>query len=507
MIDKIKIISLDTIDVKKMTPIYERSKYWGELDFSRWVFRDETTNLYYKIWNDTYVKRNGIISGLISGLYDETTVPALVGIIFWEGVCRGYVMEHLGDVHKKEDMISDQDYPQFYNHILNKVKQTNYFPYDLCQKHMRKYKNKISLMDLEGVHHIDEYEFRLKEHNHLGIKGLFINNQQWEKDIQSLYYKPLSLNDFLNCEMHTGKGGKEIILNNYKLKTVNDVVNFYKNKNNLKNIKNKLIPSNWQYFNCMLAEFRENVGDHHELGWENMTKEYYESLPLMSDKKIKSFLKNNPVPFEVGYIKHGFHRACSMIGRLINEKSYIPFYMSDKKYGGHIKNPIDNVNFIRVLDTFGIPRNEYSIGNSAILAVMGIDCRVNKNGDLDIVLSSKLRKFLEETEMRLPNCVHPFGKNSGKFRLFGCIDDDDLVYNFSVDINGYNFIEPRFYFSRMHRLMPSAHRSFEDNRKIKELGKIGVDNFKNNEKYKNKPFQNIKYEKWGFELVKEVKVV
>ena len=346
MIDKIKIISLDTIDVKKMTPIYERSKYWGELDFSRWVFRDETTNLYYKIWNDTYVKRNGIISGLISGLYDETTVPALVGIIFWEGVCRGYVMKHLGDVHKKEDMISDEDYPQFYNHILNKVKQTNYFPYDLCQKHMRKYKNKISLMDLEGVHHIDEYEFRLKEHNHLGIKGLFINNQQWEKDIQSLYYKPLSLNDFLNCEMHTGKGGKEIILNNYKLKTVNDVVNFYKNKNNLKNIKNKLIPSNWQYFNCMLAEFRENVGDHHELGWENMTKEYYESLPLMSDKKIKSFLKNNPIPFEVGYVKHGFHRACSMIGRLINEKSYIPFYMSDKKYGGHIKNPIDNVNFI-----------------------------------------------------------------------------------------------------------------------------------------------------------------
>ena len=97
---------------------------------------------------------------------------------------------------------------------------------DIVFYSQRKYKNKISLMDLEGVHHIDEYEFRLKEHNHLGIKGLFINNQQWEKDIQSLYYKPLSLNDFLNCEMHTGKGGKEIILNNYKLKTVNDVVNF-----------------------------------------------------------------------------------------------------------------------------------------------------------------------------------------------------------------------------------------------------------------------------------------
>ena len=106
MIDKIKIISLDTIDVQSMKPIYERSKYWGNQDFSRWVFKDESTNLYYKIWNETYVKRNGVVSGLLSGLYDETTVPALVGLIFWEGVCRGYVMEHLGDVHKKEDMIS-----------------------------------------------------------------------------------------------------------------------------------------------------------------------------------------------------------------------------------------------------------------------------------------------------------------------------------------------------------------------------------------------------------------
>jgi|TARA_R110002012_G_scaffold93419_4_gene226539 hypothetical protein len=507
MIDKIKIISLDTIDVQSMTPIYERSKHWGNQDFSRWVFKDESTQLYYKIWNETYVKRNGIVSGLLSGLYDETTVPALVGLIFWEGVCRGYVMEHLGDVHKKEDMISNEDYPKFYNHILQKVKDTSYFPYDLCQKHMRKYKDTISLMDLEGVHHIDEYEYRLKEHNDLGIKGLFINNSQWEKDIHKIFYTPLSEEDFLDMTMHEGGGGKQIISNGYELKTIRDIVKFYSDKNNVDNAKSQLVPSNWQYFNCMLAEFRHNVGDHHALGWENMTKEYYESLPTMSDEEITSFLRDNTVPFEVGFVKHGFHRACSMIGRLINGKSYIPFYMNQLKYPGYTKNPIDNVNFIRVLDEFGIPRTEYSIGNSAMLAVMGIDCRVNKNGDLDIVLSSKLRKFLERSEMRLPNSTHPFGKDSGKFRVFGCKDDDDLVYNYSVDINGYNFIEPRFYFSRMHRLMQSAHRSFEENRRIKELGKIGVDEFDKKQKYHSKPFRNIEYEQWGFDLVEEVRVV
>ena len=37
----------------------------------------------------------------------------------------------------------------------------------------------------------------------------------------------------------------------------------------------------------MLAEFRHNVDDHHQLGWENMTKEYYESLDLMTDEEME----------------------------------------------------------------------------------------------------------------------------------------------------------------------------------------------------------------------------
>ena len=432
MLDKIEIVSLDTIDVANMTPVYERSKYYGPFDYSRWVFRDESTRYYYKIWNETYVKSNNIISGLISGLYDETTVPALKGLIFYNGYCRGYIMDDLGDV---------------------------------------------------------------------------ANNIQFEKDILKLKYKPLLKEDFLDMEMHQGRGGKEIILNGYTLKTVRDVVNYFSNTENLNKTIETLQPTNWQYFNCMLAEFRHNVGDHHVLGWENMTKEYYESLDEMSDAEIANFLEKNPVPFEAGFIKHGFHRACSMIGRLIKGKPYIPFHMDLKKYGGHIKNPVENINFIRILDDFGIPRNEYSISNSAILSLMGIESRVKNNGDLDIVISSKVRKFLDKTKMRLPSVAHPFGKNSGKFRKFGCKDDDDLVYNYSVNILGFNFTEPRFYFNRMHRVMNSQHRSFEENKKIKQLGKEGVENFQIKESYKRYPFNKIEYNKWGFDLVKELEIV
>ena len=78
-------------------------------------------------------------------------------------------------------------------------------------------------------------------------------------------YSPINLEYFLNMELAMGGGGKEIIKQNGKLIKVKDVVNFF--KNNTDEVKKTLKPSNWQYFNCMLAEFRHNVVDHHELGW------------------------------------------------------------------------------------------------------------------------------------------------------------------------------------------------------------------------------------------------
>ena len=77
----------------------------------------------------------------------------------------------------------------------------------------------------------------------------------------------------------------------------------------------------------MMAGFRHDVADHHELGLDNLTKEYYDSLKPMTDEEILEFNKKNPVEFDNGFIKHSYHRAYAMIGRLIKGKKYIPFYM------------------------------------------------------------------------------------------------------------------------------------------------------------------------------------
>ena len=365
--------SLDEIDVTKFKTIKARQKWYDNQDHSRWVFYDETNKLYYKIWNDTYIRKNTIVDAFESGFYDLEMLPALKGIIFWEGVCRGYVMEECEKYGELED--------DFYNDIKKRTTNTNMFAYDLCPNHIFKFNGKTTIIDLEGVYQLNQYHIKKDEHHSLGIPGRFVEYEPYEDYIKSLVYKPLSEEQFLSMPLQKGKGGKEIILNDYNLTTVKDVIDFYSNDNNVKYIESKLEPNNWQYYNCMMAEFRHNVGDHHEIGWENMTKEYYESLPMMNDDEIETFLKNSPAPFDVCFIKHGFHRAVSMIGRMIKGKPYIPFYVKT-----NVVNPINNINYLDKIKDW--PKEEYTIVQSGILALMGI----RKNSDLDVVISSKLKK-------------------------------------------------------------------------------------------------------------------
>ena len=308
-------------------------------------------------------------------------------------------------------------------------------------------------------------------------------------------YEPISLEYFLNMELQPGGGGKEVILNNKTLKTVSDVVTFWKDSTNVKDVQKYLNLNNWQYFNCMMSEFRKDVADHHDIGWDKLTKEYFESLELMSDDEIEKVLKDNPVDFDNGYIRHSYHRACAMIGRLINDKKYIPFYMKKEKI---YDTPRDKDGMHRVLpltrnvsklDILNLPKSEYTITQSSILALMGI----RQNDDIDIIISSKARKDLfNDTKqfLRFNSGVEIFEPNKSKFLKFGAIDDDDLINNYSFQVDGYNFLEPRFYFGRKRKDRDKDITDWEGIRKFFEI-----------ESYKGYPFNRLTLEQWGHEFI------
>ena len=60
----------------------------------------------------------------------------------------------------------------------------------------------------------------------------------------------------------------------YKLKNVLQVIEYYKNNNNLEKQKLKIREFNWEYFNCLLYGWRRNVLDtdsHKETGGVEMS--------------------------------------------------------------------------------------------------------------------------------------------------------------------------------------------------------------------------------------------
>ena len=307
-------------------------------------------------------------------------------------------------------------------------------------------------------------------------------------------FEPISLEYFLSMEFATGGGGKEIITQEGNLKTVGDVLQFYSNKQNLNFYKSTLTPKNWQYFNCMIGEFRKNVGDHHELGWGNMTEEYYNSLEKMSDDEITTFLKENPVEFDNGFIKHSYHRACAMLGRLISGKSYIPFYMKEEKIYNvpwendnliRATNPLLNLKSIEQLQQLN--KSQYCLTQSSILAIMGI----RQNDDLDIIISSKLRSDLNMTnEYRKVGNVEIFSPNYEKFMINGATSDDDIIQNYTFEFEGYKFLEPRFYFSRKNKATIKDKSDWQ-----------GIRNFFEMESYKGYPFNKLTDEQWGVEYL------
>jgi len=311
-------------------------------------------------------------------------------------------------------------------------------------------------------------------------------------------YEPISYVYFLNMELAQGGGGKEIITQNGKLKYVKDVIDFFQNDDNLQNTISKLTPSNWQYFNCMMAGFRHNVSNHHEIGWENLTREYFDKLKKMDNDTISKTLISNPVEFQNGFIKHGYHRAVAMIGRLIKGKSYIPFYMETtqifdeptKHDNVHrLHHPTKFIKGLNELNDMGIDKSEYTLTQSSILTIMGI----RQNDDLDIIISSKLRDKINKGNgnFKLSNMVDVFPKDYDKFKIFGCQSDDDAINNFSLKIGDYNFLEPRFYFSRKHK--DKKQRDIDD--------WIGIDTFfklRINECY---PFNQISLKQFGVDYL------
>ena len=527
--DVYDVFKYEDLDFKSYKQVKHKDSRWGSENHNRTIY--QTNEYFVKVWDEDYIRKDTLPTAFASGFYDSTIVPNFVGLIYDESnICRGYITKECKQLFTKDETDravggsrlvrltpkSDEHFNEMFTKIKLKTIQSNHFAYDFCEYHTYEFEGKPTLIDLEGVYSCNQYD-DLRSHHYNTytrqnagdrVDGDYLESPKFFSDFMAqnnyqhfirnlLATEPINLEYFLNMELQHGSGGKEIIHNDKQIKTVREAIEYFSDEKNRKEAESKLTDKNHQYWNCMWAEFRRNVEGHHEKGWENMTKEYYDSLEMMTDEEIQVALVDDPVNFFGGFLKHGYHRAVAMIGRLIDGKKYIPFYMRKeqiyneprKKDGIQRRFPLfNNVKCLKLVDELKIPRGEFTICQSGILALMGI----RENDDLDIIISSEARKqlFNDNQQFMRFNGVEIFESNKSKFMYFDAQGDDDLIDNYSFQIDGYNFLEPRFYFSRKNKKTERDLKDWE-----------GIKRFFETESHKGYPFNLLSEEQLGKQFV------
>ncbi len=178
-----EIFQLTDFDLTRLDVVQEYVRWIDDQDHSRWVLRTRrepssflNKELYVKIWNPTYVRRDNILEGIHVGFYDKQTTPALTGILFHKGICRGYV------THKCSRYWRRNWEKDFYSLIQKRTARTGHFAYQYSRYHVMRYKNQPSMIDLEGIYPIDELYNLINYHSKF-------DDKHYESYITDLYSK------------------------------------------------------------------------------------------------------------------------------------------------------------------------------------------------------------------------------------------------------------------------------------------------------------------------------
>jgi len=174
-----RTVQLVSIDLSELKLVKESCHRLGDQDHSRWLFRTRgrgpsgSEELYYKIWDPTYIRRDHLRRGLESGFYDEATTPAFHAVILAGSTCRGYVMKRCARDRGKD--------PALHALVLRKTEETGLFAVQYSRSHTMRYGDTSSLVDLEGIHPLHELP-RLSSYYHC-----FFDEPDYERFVMDLY--------------------------------------------------------------------------------------------------------------------------------------------------------------------------------------------------------------------------------------------------------------------------------------------------------------------------------
>ena len=150
MLERINLIDITMEQDSYESIINKAGRVVDGISHGRTVLKGD--GVYYKIFDMEYCRRENFIKAYEDGFFDEIA-PALKSLIVDGYDIVGYVTEAGTPLGSEFDEIPKE----FYKKVLNKVKETDMFFYDLVASNIiRTEDGELSLVDLESIYHISE---------------------------------------------------------------------------------------------------------------------------------------------------------------------------------------------------------------------------------------------------------------------------------------------------------------------------------------------------------------
>ena len=179
---KLSDIDLDSFDIV----LNKAGRVVDGINHGRIVLNGD--DIYYKIFDKEYCRRENFIKALEAGFFDEVA-PALQSLIEDDGEIVGYTM--------KAGETLDEIPFHFYQRILSLAKEKKMFFYDLVPINIIKTKSgKLSLIDLESVYDLDEL-YTISKHNAVVKPDYYFTELErlWKKNMKKISFIQPSRNN------------------------------------------------------------------------------------------------------------------------------------------------------------------------------------------------------------------------------------------------------------------------------------------------------------------------
>ena len=176
----------EDLTISGFTTIKSKIKYYKDQNHTRAVWENKEKGVILKIWPKNYIRGEYFHQASEKGFFDDMVDYSSIQVIMDDkGICRGYSMRK-GEELTKDERNDKNTLEHFSMRLLEKVKETGFFYYDLDFSNLKRFGNEYCLIDLDSIYPFNEYQ-EWRDGKHRG--GEMVKYEPYKSQLDELAKK------------------------------------------------------------------------------------------------------------------------------------------------------------------------------------------------------------------------------------------------------------------------------------------------------------------------------